>query len=217
MMDLIADRTQGDVNRLETLSAIGWANMTKSQKYEWLFGTDTLPLFWSDGERMRCKDGPLNLYDKERSNKGSYNDADLNRVENAVKSLCEMLISLPTELAEFAEENQVAWEELFEVPYDPEMYNLTTKTDWTREDIPTVEPMDRYLSNVKALRDSLAYETDKLPDSMSYLDWSGANAIEKALLGLEAAIQAYRNKVEGYITRDKESFLYSGEIYCGEV
>lgn len=217
MMDLVTNRTQGDVDRLKVLNSIGWLNMTLLERYEWIYGTETLPLFWSDGTPMVCQDGPLYLYDKARSNKGAYNAEDMNRVENAVKELCGLLVSLPDQLVEFAEATQVAWDPLFEVPYDPELYTLTTKTNWLKTAIPTVAQLERYLGNVQTLRDALEYETDPLPESMKKLTWQGANAIEKALLGLEAAIQAYRDRVEGYMTRDRESFFYSGEIYCGEV
>lgn len=60
---LITDRTKADVDRLETLSAKSWSNMTEAEKTEWVAGM-----------------------------KGAYNAADLNRVTEAIeyiKSLYE--------------------------------------------------------------------------------------------------------------------------------
>lgn len=215
MMDLVIDRTQRDVDYLKALLAKGWNNLSRMEIYEYYYGLEPLPLFWSDGTPMVCQDGPLYLYDSSRSNKGAYNLEDMNRVENAVKELCALLVSLPAELVDFAAENGVAWDQLFEVPYDPELYALTTKTNWKDSDVPTVSAMSRYLGNVQTLRGALEYETDPLPESMKKLDWQGANAIEKALLGLEVAIQAYRDKVQGYIENAPFAFRHCGSTVCG--
>lgn len=62
MLELITDRTQQDVERLETLARKGFANMTESERAEWL-----------------------------APSKGAYNATDLNRVEAAVAYLHERL------------------------------------------------------------------------------------------------------------------------------
>lgn len=54
--NLITDRTQADVNRVKTLAAKGWANMTEAEQDEWSAGL-----------------------------KGAYNASDLNRVGAAVE------------------------------------------------------------------------------------------------------------------------------------
>ena len=60
MLNLITDRTQADVDRVNELSAKGWAGMTPEEKAEWNAGL-----------------------------KGAYNFTDLNRVETAVAYLAE--------------------------------------------------------------------------------------------------------------------------------
>ncbi|MBR5873098.1 MAG: hypothetical protein IKY90_00005 [Oscillospiraceae bacterium] len=62
MIHFITDRTQADVDRVQLLSAKGFANMTAEERAEWLAG-------------MR----------------GAYNSTDLNRVESAVQYLAEIL------------------------------------------------------------------------------------------------------------------------------
>ena len=61
-MNLITNRTQADVDRLTELASKGFANMTATEKAEWLAGM-----------------------------KGAYNYTDLNRVETAVRYLAELL------------------------------------------------------------------------------------------------------------------------------
>lgn len=60
MIDFIIDRTQADVDRVNTLSAKGWHNMTPEEQAEWAAGM-----------------------------KGAYNYTDLNRVETACAELAE--------------------------------------------------------------------------------------------------------------------------------
>ncbi len=86
--------------------------------------------------------------------RGAYNYTDLNRVEIAVAEISRLL-----------------------------GLNLATKTDWGLWDIPFKTDMDRYLGNVVAIRDACPGDSDfpTIPDSMSGLDYRGANNIEKVL------------------------------------
>ena len=83
--------------------------------------------------------------------KGAYNYSDLNRVERAV--------------AEFSRKHGD---------------NLTTKTDWTMWDIPKAADMERFLSNIKSIRDTIR-SSITLPDTMNGLTYTNANNIEKIL------------------------------------
>lgn len=85
---------------------------------------------------------------------------------------------------------------------------VAPKLDWKMSDIPTAEQMVRYRADVAALRSALptAESTPKVPASMSGLDWMKANAIEQILVDLD-----------GTINRIPLGFVYSGEIYAGEV
>ena len=83
--------------------------------------------------------------------KGAYNYSDLNRVERAV--------------AEIAERAGLT---------------LYTKTYWTRWDLPTESDMARYLGNILAIKTHFGINIP-IPESMSNLNYEGANNIELIL------------------------------------
>lgn len=83
--------------------------------------------------------------------KGAYNFSDLNRVERAVAEISSL-----------------------------ENLKLTTKTNWGMWDVPTVSDMNRYLSNVKAIR-TYAESSIELPDTMDNLTYTYANNIERVI------------------------------------
>ena len=124
---------------------------------------------------------------------------------------------LPIELKEYAASKGVAFDAFFDVPYDAEAYVLTTKTDWAELDSPTPSKMVRYIKNVKALRSALDYATSDLPRSINNLTIDGANAIENALKGLDAAISAFDAKTKVNLDNTASAWIYSGEIYANEV
>lgn len=69
---------------------------------------------------------------------------------------------------------------------------LETKTDWTYQDIATREEIERYLFNIEHIRmhiktDEIIPETPKIEE---WIDYRGANAIEKILLMAEGNIKA---------------------------
>lgn len=100
--------------------------------------------------------------------RGAYGYRDLNRVENAVKTLATSL-----------------------------GITLTVKTDWTVSDAPRVADMTRYLSNVRALaRGNDAVSSAVLPESMAGLTWYGANNIEQFLLDVEVFLETYHRSGE---------------------
>lgn len=115
--------------------------------------------------------------------KGVYSYTDLNRVEEAVKTIIE---------SGFAE-------------------NLQTKTDWglpgnfSVSAWPVESQMKRYLQNVKEIKKLFAVSV-KLPDSMEKLDWNGANNIEKVLQTAVGRItgikQSYRYSGDLYAGED---------------
>ena len=131
--------------------------------------------------------------------------------------MAELLGVLPRELKEYAASKGVAFDAFFDVPYDSSTYVLTTKTDWAEFDSPTPEQMARYIENVKALRSALDYATSDLPGSMDNLTIDGANAIEKALNGLDVAISAFAAKTKVNLDNTASVWIYSGEIYASEV
>ncbi len=185
---LITDRTVEDARRAKYLAALRWDEMTEAEKAEW--------------------SGNL---------KAAYNFNDLNRVENAVRYLADILQSLPPELKAYAASLGVAWDSVFEGNYQPEDLNLEIKTDWEIKDTPTGKDMERYLRNVVMLRNALNFVTDPLPSSMNNLTWQGANAIEQALKRLDTAIILFRADAMANMENASESWFFSGDIYAGEV
>ena len=117
---------------------------------------------------------------------GRYGYADLNRVEQAVKTLAGYAKCIHA---------------------DPK---LTCKTDWglpgafSPEAWPVKSQMVRYLSNVRALGERYAPQCP-LPQSMENLPWQGANQIEQALLC-----------VREVLVERLHTFQFSGELIAGE-
>ena len=185
---LITDRTAADKERAKYLANLNYADMTEAERTEWL--TDL---------------------------KGAYNASDLNRVESAVEYLAQVLRELPQEIRNYAAEKGVAWDRFFDVPYEPTAYNPQVKKDWTQTAIQTPQDMERYLNNVVLLRNALTFDTDTLPASMEKLTIEGANAIERALVNLDAAIILLRGDTQTLIDNTAAAWFYSGEIYADEV
>lgn len=120
--------------------------------------------------------------------KGVYSFADLNRVEGNVGLLAEELSALGYAL------------------------ELSVKTDWglpgdfSGDDWPVESQMERYLTNVRTIRNFFPLEgKGSLPKSMDKLTWQSANLIEMILT--HACVQ---------INAVKQAWKYSGEIYAGE-
>lgn len=112
-----------------------------------------------------------------------YNATDLNRVGYAVQFLADLL-------AEYG----------YVVP-------VVTKTDWEITDIPNQSDMELYLDNIRGLKERYAVlpTTPKLPESMEYLGYQGANAIEQVLVDMYLLIQ---NMIAGFNQ-------YVGQFYAG--
>lgn len=117
--------------------------------------------------------------------RGMYTHNDLNRVEKAVESISRRLLEL----------------EYITLP-------LVVKTDWTYTDDVWKEDIERYLNNIKLLRDTgLVYpSTPALPSIKNKMTYSIANDIEKILMD-----------IDDLSTRIINTRLYVGEIMSGEV
>ena len=134
--------------------------------------------------------------------KGAYNYTDLNRVESAVGELAGLL-----------------------------GLSLVTKTNWTVWDIPMQSDMERYLSNVEAIRDACPknVELPILPSTMNGLTYDGANRIEEVLLLVYRSITEEEHEcvlgefilgecvLGGTSLASTDYQIQSGEVYCGEV
>ena len=131
-MELITDRTSEDLARWRLLHDKGWLAMSEAERAEWL------------GEM-----------------KGRYAHTDMNRVENAVKTLSARLQELG-----------------YKHP------SLSTKTNWARSDVPTKADFDRYFGNVGKLRQviSIPASTPMAPNTSVQLDYQQANDLEQILM-----------------------------------
>ena len=188
LLSLITDRTQADVDRVRQLAQKGFGNMTADEKTEWLNGL-----------------------------KGAYNASDLNRVGNAVNYLSGRLTKLPEDVRAYLESKGVAPDAFFAIPYDPALYEIQAKITWQIPDIPMESEMAEYLSNVILVCSAFDYERDPLPESMHHLTFDGANAIEKALLGLDGEITSWKANTEKLIDNTSALWFYSGEVQSAEI
>lgn len=114
--------------------------------------------------------------------KGAYNITDLSRVENAVLYVIERLHTAGWYLA------------------------VESKLDWTYSDYPSVSEMQRYLNNIRLLRNSLPTGLPKVADSILRFSYVEANDIERILEMLDEAVVNIMKNV-----------FYVSEIYSGEV
>jgi len=88
------------------------------------------------------------------------------------------------------------------------IFRPEVKTSWTLRELPTRADFDRYFENVKILRGMLStYSTTPLaPTTKRKLDYQMANDLEKILVD-----------IDDLITKMEQSWLYSNDIFCGEV
>lgn len=89
-----------------------------------------------------------------------------------------------------------------------EVVAVEPKIDWTLNDLPTYGAIAEYLNNIEILRNviTVPVNTPETPTSGVLLNYEEANDIERILQYLEILI----DKIE-------QAYLYSGEIYAGEV
>ena len=82
------------------------------------------------------------------------------------------------------------------------------KTDWATGDAPTISQMRKYLSDVEALRSAIAVlpTTPAVPPDMDGLTYAEANDIEQIL-----------KDIDRLITNMTFAWMYSGDLYAGEV
>lgn len=86
--------------------------------------------------------------------------------------------------------------------------SVKPKTDWLETDLPTATELETYRQNVVTLRRAIRVmaTTPQPPGSMRYLTYAGANALEQILVDVDALL-----------TLLQQSWVYSGEVYAGEI
>lgn len=117
--------------------------------------------------------------------KGRYDHTDWNRVEDAVRTLSERVRE---------------WG--YTHP------SLTTKINWTRDDVPSRTEWERYFGNVAILRNAIRVfdNTPPAPTVNQKLNYERANDLEQIL-----------TDIDDVTVKIKDSWLYAGDIYLGEV
>ena len=117
--------------------------------------------------------------------KGAYNYTDLNRVENAVQTLANLLNAngYPVEIQ-------------------------SVKTNWAESTIPTLADFTRYLDNVRRIRAAFYTlpTTPQVPASMNELTYIKANAIEQILADIDVLLN---NMIASYTYSGD---IFGGEV-----
>lgn len=98
--------------------------------------------------------------------KGTYNKEDLNRVISACDEIAAELTAAGFPVS-------LTW----------------LRSTWTVANIPTVEEMQNYLDNIALIKAAIPNAATSIPASMSYLDYIGANNIEKMLFEIQSLIE----------------------------
>ena len=119
-----------------------------------------------------------------RNDKGTYNASDLNRVGAAVAYVAGRLLECGTSV------------------------DVSPKQDWSESDTPTASQLERYRSDVAALRAAMAAmpTTPQAPTTMENLTWGKANDLEKVLQDTDVLISNL-----------KAAWFFSGDLFSGEV
>nr|DAW44984.1 MAG TPA: hypothetical protein [Bacteriophage sp.] len=152
----IFDRTLDNINSLKILLEKGYKNFTEKERSDW------------------------------KSNlKGALNISDLNRIENNIAVVAEILST-----------------------------TLTTKTDWKETDIPQQSDFLRIQSNVLNLRSKVASIltniTPNVPD-LPYNYYSKINDIERILFDIYNLLSHQEHYYCGEGTSTSQIEIYSGE------
>lgn len=154
---------------------------------------------------------------QQHTSKGVYGVLDVNRVEGAVSYLAGLMVALPEELRGYAQALGVEWNDLYDVPYDPEVFRLATKSDWNELDIFDQADSDRYLGNVEALCQGLECDAKDLPQSLDKLFYYDANAIEESLRRASGLLDALTVRLKKRLEAVVDMWPRSGEFYVGEM
>lgn len=188
-VSLITDRVQADVDRVKEL------------KEKYLSGTIT------EEEKQEWDNGL----------KGAYNNTDMNRVGIAISDLKYRLDTEYEDLNSYRESLLIAHDSILNFPYDPDDIQVNPKTNYGMSDVPTTEQSDQYLSDVRIICGALPVAAPPIPDNLEFLDYVGANNIEKALELTDAALTEESNRLHALVENTAKSFMYSGEIFAGEI
>lgn len=186
---MIIDRSQSDIDIAKSLIKKGFQNMTSDEKQSFLSGL-----------------------------KGAYNYSDFNRIEATVYYLANRLKDIWIESETLANELGVDWDEIFNYPYDKYGFDdISTKYDWSVDDILNKANRERYINNIKTILISFIDDITDIPNSLEKMNFEDANNIEKQLLLLNKKIVAAKNNNDNMMLNASKSWAYSGDVYGGEI
>lgn len=188
-IELVTDRSLSDVEIAKSLIKKGLQGMTDEEKDYFLAGL-----------------------------KGAYNYTDINRVESAIRYLADRLVAIPDELRSLADELDVSWMDVFEMPYNQEDYeDILTKQDWSVEDIFESADRERYIENIHLIVQALNKNYIGLPSTLEKMTYKEANEIEKSLDDFYNELKREEDYRRNLISSIGIQWVYySGEIYGGE-
>ena len=188
--ELITDRTEADVDRARELAAKSYDAMSEAERAEWA----------SDP-------------------KGAYNASDFHRAGGAAGLVPDPLLSYLQDLEDCLATLSVAPDSIFRLPYEAADVDVSPRTDWIDDSYPTKEEAEAYLRDIRTLRGLMTMPEvlAELPESMIYLDYYGANAIEATLLAVRDTAEALLAQCKANADRSARSAWQCGEINCGEV
>ena len=152
---LITDRTSDDVDRVKILAKKAWQDMTSVERTEW-----------------------------KSAMKGAYNYTDMNRVEDAVAYVADMLRR-----------------------YSYLSITLDVR-NWSENDIPTADDFARYFNNIAILRRAIPVweDTPTVPGRTGGFGATEANALEQILVDIDQILSHAR---DAWFASNE---LYSGEV-----
>ena len=224
---LITNRTADDVNRAAFLKSKGWAALSTDEKSELL---DSIGIYKAaDLNRVGQAQTYLeNLFDALPAELKQY-------LADAIDSI---LASLIYDKKYYDLENPILPDSLAEVSYNAPINLAEIKTDWANGDFPaehddaanSIYSIAYYLANMQILKGLLELPppVPELPQSLNGLNWAQANAIEEILAAINTAYEAYEAEKKSAIDLAEQeakeryrlmalSWVYSGEVYAGEV
>lgn len=190
---LIYDRTYEDVERVRQFTTrilkYGFSDLTSAEQAEYMAGM-----------------------------KGAYNYTDMNRIGQAIAYIANRMTSIPTELAYYRNLKGVAYDPVFDVPYDPDDVVVNPKTNWAMGDVPLQSQATSLLNDLSILQEQIVLPagTPGVPTTLDGLDHIAANEIEYLLYVIDTTLSETEDNLYSMIDRACAAFLYAGVAYSGE-
>lgn len=224
--NLITDRTQSDVDYIKALCTKGWQAMTADEKTYFLAANSRGAYNISD--ILRANDAQTGL-------RSLFNNLPTILTDDFDTAVAEVLQSLKYNQEYYDLSDTVLDPTLKEVSY-VFVTLAPVNANWYEDAYPAyfsdasndIYDISYYLNNINILRQVLPITAPETPDSLELLDYKKANDIERILVAIYNAYEEYKNEKESAIwaaedaeidkqARAAKSWIWSGEVYAGEV